>query len=81
MGYESELKVITASKNLASYVMTITQSALKQFRFSLVAKLQTYVLYVVENLYRVNEVFVTGSANTARILSSMIDNLPPLYEK
>ena len=61
MAYQSELKVITAAKKLASYVMTITQKSPKQFRFSLVAKMQTYVLDVVENLYRANEVFITAA--------------------
>lgn len=61
MAYQSELKVITAAKNLASYVMTITQKSPKQFRFSLVAKMQTYVLDVVENLYRANEVFISAT--------------------
>ena len=60
MAYQSELKVITAAKKLASYVMTITQKSPKQFRFSLVAKMQTYVLDVVENLYRANEVFISS---------------------
>ena len=52
MAYQSELKVITSAKKLASYVMTITQKSPKQFRFSLVAKMQAYVLDTVENLYR-----------------------------
>ena len=47
MPYVKELNVITAAKNLASYVMTITQSCPKQFRFSLVGKLQGYVLDIV----------------------------------
>ena len=63
--YQSELKVITVAKMLASYVMTITQKAPKQFRFSLVARMQGYVLDVVENLYKANEVFITGSIDTA----------------
>ena len=35
----SELQVITAAKNLCSYVMTITQKSPKQFRFSLVGRM------------------------------------------
>lgn len=42
MAYQSELKVITAAKMLASYVMTITQKSPKQFRFPLVTKMQGY---------------------------------------
>ena len=65
MAYQSELRVITAAKKLASYVFTITQKAPKQFRFSLVGRMQGYVLDVVESLYRANEVYVTGPADTA----------------
>ena len=54
MAYQSELKVITAAKVPAGYVMTVTQKSPKQFRFSPVAKLQTYAPYTVENLYKAN---------------------------
>ena len=54
MAYQSELKVITAAKVPAGYVMTVTQKSPKQFRFSPVAKLQTYAPYTVENLYKPN---------------------------
>lgn len=52
MGHKaSELQVITAAKNLCSYVMTITQKCPKQFRFSLIGRMQEYVLGIVEALY------------------------------
>ena len=41
---QSELQVITFAKNLCSYVMTITQKSPKQFRFSLIGRMQGYVL-------------------------------------
>jgi hypothetical protein len=56
--YQSELAVITKAKDLCSYVMTITDKSPKRFRFTLVAKLQSYALNTIENLYRANEVFV-----------------------
>ena len=56
---QSELQVITHAKNLCSYVMTITQKSPKQFRFSLVGRMQGYVLNVVEELYYANDIFVT----------------------
>lgn len=59
--YQSELAVITKAKDLCSYVMTITDKSPKRFRFTLVAKLQSYALNTIENLYRANEVFVKGS--------------------
>ena len=54
-----ELQVITHAKNLCAYVMTITQKSPKQFRFSLVGRMQGYVLDVVEELYYANDIFVT----------------------
>ena len=38
----SELQVITFAKNLCNYVMTITQKSPKQFRFSLIGRMQGY---------------------------------------
>ena len=56
---QSELKVITFAKNLLSYVMTITQKSPKQFRFSLIGRMQGYVLDIVEELYYANDIYVT----------------------
>ena len=63
---ESELTVIVKAKELASYVLTVTEKSPKRFRFTLVSKLQNYALGIIENLYRANEVFVRkGDAATA----------------
>lgn len=59
---QSELQVITHAKNLCSYVMTITQKSPKQFRFSLIGRMQGYVLDVVEELYYANDIFVTPAS-------------------
>ena len=56
--YQSELAVITKAKDLCSYVMTVTDKSPKRFRFTLVAKLQSYALNTIESLYRANEVFL-----------------------
>ena len=59
---QSELQVITFAKNLCSYVMTITQKSPKQFRFSLIGRMQGYVLDIVEELYYcLMSATVTGS--------------------
>ena len=58
----SELQVITFAKNLCSYVMTITQKSPKQFRFSLIGRMQGYVLDIVEELYYANDIFVTPAS-------------------
>ena len=55
---ESELSVITKAKDLCSYILTVTEKSPKRFRFTLVSKLHSYALNVVENLYRANEVYV-----------------------
>lgn len=64
--YQSDLVVITKAKDLCSYIMTVTDKSPKRFRFTLVAKLQSYALNTIENLYRANEVFVKkGDADKA----------------
>lgn len=55
---QNELTVITKSKDLCSYVMTVTQKSPKQFRFTFVSRLQNLTLSVIENLFRANDVFV-----------------------
>ena len=57
-GRSSELQVITYAKKLSSYVMTVTQKAPKQFRFSVVGRMQGYVLDIVEELYYANDIYV-----------------------
>lgn len=61
---QSELQVITHAKNLLNYVMTITQKSPKQFRFSLVGRMQEYVLNIVEELYYANDIFVSPSSSS-----------------
>ena len=64
--YQSDLAVITKAKDLCSYLMAVTDKSPKRFRFTLVAKLQSYALNAIENLYRANEVFVKkGDADRA----------------
>ena len=60
----SELQVITFAKNLCSYVMTITQKSPKQFRFSLIGRMQGYVLDIVEELYYANDIYVTPASRS-----------------
>ena len=60
MAVKSDLMVITKAKDLCSYVMTVTQKSPKQFRFSLVARLQGYAPDMIANLYRAKRVFLFG---------------------
>mgnify|MGYP000882364081 CR=1 FL=1 len=60
MARQSDLMVITKAKELCGYIMAVTQKSPKQFRFSLVGRLQGYALDIVASLYRANEVYLSG---------------------
>lgn len=55
---KSELTVINKAKELASYVLTVTDKSPKRFRFTMTSRLQNYALDIIESLYLANEVFV-----------------------
>ena len=61
----SELTVITKTKDLCSYVITITQKSPKQFRFTFVSRMQNLSLDVIEYLYRANDTFITKGDTAA----------------
>ena len=52
----SELNVITKTKDLSEYVFAITHKSPKEFRFTIVVKMQNYCLEAMDNLYRANDV-------------------------
>lgn len=58
----SELRVVTAAKNLCSYVLTATNKSPKSFRFTLVSRLQNLSLDIIENIYKANEIFIQNKA-------------------
>ena len=58
MSAVTELSVITKAKELCSYILTVTEKSPKRFRFTLVGKLQSYALTVIEALIQANEVYV-----------------------
>ena len=41
---QGDLAVITAAKDLCSYILKITDKSPKKFRFTLTSRLQTYAL-------------------------------------
>jgi len=55
---KSDLVVITEVKNLATYIITVTEKSPKKFRYTFINKLHSYILDVIENLYLANEVEV-----------------------
>lgn len=55
----SDLTVIMKTKDLCSYIMTVTQKSPKYFRFSFVNRLHNLALDIIENLYMANSYFVS----------------------
>lgn len=55
---KSEFSVITKAKDLSSYVFTITLKSPKFFRFSLVSKMHSLCLSIIENIIRANDVLL-----------------------
>ena len=55
---QSELTVIMKTKDLCTYVMTVTQKSPKQYRYTFVSRLQNLSLDIIENLYRANDTIV-----------------------
>ncbi len=51
---KSDLFVVTSAKDLAKYIITVTEKSPKQYRFTLVVRLQNYILEVLEKLYLAN---------------------------
>lgn len=51
---KSELFVITATKNLIEYVMTISEKVPEKFRYSLLSKMHTCLFDALELLYEAN---------------------------
>jgi len=52
-----DLIVITKSKDLCSYILTVTEKSPKRFRWTLTTKIQNLAIDVIEKLYRANEAF------------------------
>ena len=61
----SDLVVITRAKDLCAYVMQVTRSSPKVFRFTFVSCMQNLALDVVEKLFRANETFVAEGDTAA----------------
>lgn len=57
----NELFVITKAKELATYILTVTDKAPKKFRFTLVSRMQNLSLNIIEYLLRANDVYIGGN--------------------
>ena len=86
MQKKSELFVMTKVKDLAKYVINITEKSPKMFRFTLVVRLQNYCLDIIENVYFANlQKDISTRLNfqaKAKELLSMLDYMSGLaYEQ
>ena len=77
MQKKSNLFVFTKTKDLAKYIITITEKSPKKFRFTLVVRIQNYILDTIENIYIANQCSDAEERirhqNKAKILLSMLD--------
>lgn len=51
---KSELFVVTKAKDLANYILTVTEKSPKKFRFTLVVRIQNYILDAIEKIFLAN---------------------------
>lgn len=77
MQRKSDLYVMTKTKDLAKYIITVTEKSPKRFRFTLVVRLQNYILSAIEKIYLANETRIKEQRlalqNDAKTLLSMLD--------
>lgn len=77
MQRKSDLFVMTKTKDLAKYIITVTEKSPKRFRFTLVVRLQNYILDAIENIYLANQEHDKNKRlalqNKAKTLLSMLD--------
>ena len=77
---------MTITKDLAKYIITVTEKSPKKFRFTLVVRLQNYILDAIEYIYLANSA-LTGNERLAlqkkaRTTLSMLDYFAGLaYEQ
>ncbi len=64
---ESELTVITRSKELCLYILAVTDKSPKKFRFTLVSRLQNYSIDVIEYLYMANYIPIGAQTTPSEI--------------
>lgn len=54
-----ELTVITKSKDLCRYILTVTEKSPKRFRFTLTGRMQNLALDIIEQAYRANDIYLS----------------------
>jgi len=54
MHKKNDLFVMTKTKDLAKYIITVTEKSPQKFRFTLVVRMQNYILDAIESIYLAN---------------------------
>jgi hypothetical protein len=77
MQKKNDLFVITKAKDLAKYIITVAEKSPVKYRFTLIVRLQNYILDVLENLYLANNTKLGKQRRqhqeTAKTQLSMLD--------
>ena len=77
MQKKNDLFVITKAKDLAKYIITVTEKSPVKYRFTLIVRLQNYILDVLESLYLANNTQLGKQRRqhqeTAKTQLSMLD--------
>lgn len=86
MQKKSDLYVMTKTKELAKYIITVTEKSPKKFRFTLVVRMQNYILDAMETIYLANSLSIgeerLSLQRKARTTLSMLDYFAGLaYEQ
>ena len=85
MQKKHDLFVMTKTKDLAKYILTVTEKSPKKFRFTLVVRLQNYILDAMEYIYLANaerDVFKRIELqNKAKTNLSMLDYFAQLAQE
>lgn len=76
----SELRVITEAKNLAQYILTVTESSPKKFRFTFTSRIQNAALDIVEQLAAANMIYIGDDLKHYSVWLSRQDCMKRRYE-
>ena len=61
----SELSIVTKTKDLANYIITVTEKSPKKFRYVFVGRMQNLALDVIENVYMANDMKLSRDSKVA----------------
>ncbi len=62
MSSNSEFALITKSKDLCTYILTVTQNSPKKFRFTLTSRIQNLSLDILQTIFKANEIRLSNNS-------------------